>query len=216
MQIGGLLRTSFSDFPGRVAAVVYTRGCNFRCPYCHNPELIDCRPQPTDVDQDQVLAFLEQRRAQLDGVVVTGGEPTLQPDLEQFLGSVRALGLEIKLDTNGSRPRMLRRIIEAGLVDMTAIDLKAPLKRYQKVAGTAIDPAWCDAQVCGQQVVRRVGRVGERHRALPGIVAQLGHRHPRVLEAPLIALIYGSQVSLRRLLLDDQVGRSREPKPVEV
>ncbi len=143
MRFGGLLRTSFSDFPGRVATVVYTRGCNFRCPYCQNPDLVDGPAQRHDPSEEEILRHLQRRRGQLDGLVVTGGEPTLQPylDLENFLARVRSLGYAIKLDTNGSRPAILRRLIAAGLVDMVAIDLKAPLERYPQVVGIDIDPA---------------------------------------------------------------------------
>ncbi len=140
MRFGGLLRTSFSDFPGRVAAVAYTRGCSFRCPYCQNPDLVDGPAQPHDPSEEEILCHLKPRLVRLDGLVVTGGEPTLQPDLPEFLAEVRTLGYAIKLDTNGSCPEVLRRVMAAGLVDMVAIDLKASFQRYPEVVGVDINP----------------------------------------------------------------------------
>ena len=141
MRIGGLLRTSFSDFPSRIAAVVFTRGCNFRCPYCHNPDLVEGDAEVAEAPTEaEVLSFLERRRGQLDGVVVTGGEPTVQADLTSFLGQVRNLGLEVKLDTNGSRPDVLASLLDAGLVDFVAVDVKAPLGRYRELVGVEVDP----------------------------------------------------------------------------
>jgi pyruvate formate lyase activating enzyme len=134
MRIGGLQKLTLSDFPGRVAAVVYTQGCNYRCPYCHNPELVR-GPARDLLDPDEVLRFLAQRRGQLDGVVLTGGEPTLQPDLAHFVTRIRALGHAVKLDTNGSRPAVLEALLDAGLLDYVALDLKAPPRRYREVTG---------------------------------------------------------------------------------
>lgn len=138
MRLGGLIRTSFSDFPGRVAAVVFTRGCNFRCPYCHNPELIHVH-EDDPVGEDDLFTLLHRRQGQLDGVVFTGGEPILQADLAEVLRRVRALGFEIKLDTNGSRPDVLDTLLSEGLVDLVAMDVKAPLERYEEMAGVAVD-----------------------------------------------------------------------------
>ena len=139
MNLGGMQKLSLSDYPGRLAAVLFTRGCNYRCPFCHNPQLVTgpC----AELDPDNVLAFLERRRGQLDGVVVSGGEPTLQADLPAWLERLRALGYAIKLDTNGSRPWVLESLLEAGLVDHVAIDLKAPAARYSELAGHPVDPA---------------------------------------------------------------------------
>ncbi len=138
MHLGGLLRTSFSDFPGRVAAVVFTRGCNFRCPYCHNPELVHVRGDDP-VGEGELFDLLRRRRGKLDGVVFTGGEPTLQADLVDVLAQVKALGFETKLDTNGSRPDVLEALLREELVDLVAMDVKAPLSRYPEVAGVPVD-----------------------------------------------------------------------------
>ncbi len=140
MTIGGLQKLSLSDFPGRIAAIVFTRGCNFRCPYCHNPELVDPARYARPVSSEEVLAFLGRRRHLLQGVVVSGGEPTIHDDLDQFLEAVRSLGFAVKLDTNGSRPDELARILAGGLVDYVALDVKAPEGSYGRVAGVPVDP----------------------------------------------------------------------------
>lgn len=139
MLIAGYVPCSLSDYPGCVAAVVFTQGCNWRCPWCHNKSLLPLRPQPGCVDETAVLERLAGRRGKLDGVVVTGGEPSLQPDLAVFLASVRALGFKVKLDTNGSNPSVLGRLLAAGLLDFVALDLKAPLERYAEAAGVPVE-----------------------------------------------------------------------------
>jgi len=121
--IGGLAPCSFIDFPGRLSAVVFLHGCNLRCPYCHNPGLLD--PEgPSAMEPGQLLAFLSSRRGWLDGVVFSGGEPTLQPGLRSLVAATRALGFEIKLDTNGTRPEVLSELLGDGLIDFVALDLK--------------------------------------------------------------------------------------------
>jgi pyruvate formate lyase activating enzyme len=139
MKIGGFQPFTLSDFPGRVAAIVFTQGCNFRCPFCHNGALIPFQaPENALISQDYVLAYLEERRGRLDGVVVTGGEPTLQPDLEDFLRRVKALGLQVKLDTNGSRPETVAALLDEGLLDYVAMDVKAPLEYYPRLTGSRV------------------------------------------------------------------------------
>ncbi|MDR0966290.1 MAG: anaerobic ribonucleoside-triphosphate reductase activating protein [Myxococcales bacterium] len=125
LSIGGLERCSFIDFPGALSAVVFTRGCNLRCGYCHNPVLVSGAAVEGDPSAADVLGFLRTRQGLLGGVVVSGGEPTLQFDaLQNFLEQVRALGFAIKLDTNGTRPVCLARLLEARLVDRVALDIK--------------------------------------------------------------------------------------------
>lgn len=138
MRIGGFLPFSMIDYPGKLAAVVFTQGCNFRCPFCHNPSLLDAS-LPGRVSEQEIFAFLSRRRGLLEGVVVTGGEPTIQTDLPEFMGRVKALGFLIKLDTNGSHPEMLERILQGGWVDFVEMDLKAPWDRYFAAAGVAVD-----------------------------------------------------------------------------
>jgi pyruvate formate lyase activating enzyme len=136
VRIGGLNSFSLSDFPGRVAAVVFTQGCNFRCPYCHNGSLIPMNPSTFEmISQEEIFMFLEKRRTQLSGVVVSGGEPTLQPDLSEFFRRIGSMGYQIKLDTNGSHPEVLAELLMQGLVDFIAMDIKAPFTIYDRITG---------------------------------------------------------------------------------
>ncbi len=141
MQIGGLIKLSLVDYPGKTAAVIFTQGCNFRCPYCYNKELVipECFQPP--IAQQEVLSFLANRKGLLGGVVISGGEPTLQKDLLDFIRLVKPLGFSIKLDTNGSRPDILQKVIDEHLVDFIAMDVKAPLEIYSKLAGVDVDTA---------------------------------------------------------------------------
>ncbi|MDR2371949.1 MAG: anaerobic ribonucleoside-triphosphate reductase activating protein [Puniceicoccales bacterium] len=133
MQIGGIQRFSSIDFPGNLAAIVFTMGCNFRCPFCHNPELVIGGANM--LSEEYVLQFLSMRVRQLEGVVISGGEPTLQPDLSDFIEKVRALGFQIKLDTNGSRPDVLGDLIARKMLDFVAMDIKHVWARYAYAAG---------------------------------------------------------------------------------
>ena len=137
MKIGGFHPASFIDYPGRVAAVIFTQGCNFRCPYCHNAGLID-PARPAAYDTEEIVARLASRRDKLGGVVISGGEPTIQEDLLPFCRRLRELGLAVKLDTNGSRPEVIEQLLAAGAVDYIAMDLKAPLEHYQRLAGVPV------------------------------------------------------------------------------
>ena len=134
MKICGLQKTTLLDFPGHVAATVFTGGCNFRCPFCHNSELLPGTVE-AEYETGEVLDFLRKRKGILEGVCITGGEPTLQPDLEDFIRSVRELGLLVKLDTNGYKPDLLRDLCGKGLLDFVAMDIKAGRSRYATAAG---------------------------------------------------------------------------------
>ncbi|MCB9497787.1 MAG: anaerobic ribonucleoside-triphosphate reductase activating protein [Fibrobacteria bacterium] len=138
MKIAGWKRTSLVDFPGVVSCVLFTKGCNFRCPWCHNKGLLDSTGEE---DTAPMAAFRlpASRKGKVGGVVITGGEPTVQTDLEEFLETLRPTGLSIKLDTNGSNPRCLERILGRGLVDYVALDLKAPWDRYDEACGVVVD-----------------------------------------------------------------------------
>jgi len=137
MILAGWQPVTLIDYPGRVAATLFTAGCNLRCPFCHNPELVlpDRVGAKMPLDPERVLEDLKVRGNLLDGVVVTGGEPTLHDDLEALLESVRALGYFVKLDTNGTRPDVVRGLIVRDLVDFVAVDVKAPKPRYAEFCG---------------------------------------------------------------------------------
>lgn len=142
MRIGGWQRCSFVDYPGELACVLFTQGCDLRCPWCHNPDLLGAAVATSGLPGiDTVYAFLEHRQGRLTGVVITGGEPTLQGDLLQVLEHIRLLGYKVKLDSNGCRPAMLRRAIEAGLVDYLAIDVKVPPVEYRRLSASGRDPS---------------------------------------------------------------------------
>lgn len=134
MMFGGIQKTSLIDYPGKVSCVLFTSGCNFACPYCHNPELARNRMGLlTPMKEEQVLDFLKSRRGLLEGVVITGGEPTLHNDLAGFCKEVQKLGFPVKLDTNGSRPVALGHLLAESLVDYIAMDVKTDPSRYAPV-----------------------------------------------------------------------------------
>ncbi len=139
MKIGYVQKTSFIDYPGKISAVVFTQGCNFRCPYCHNPELVDKRRYGDTTFMGDVYTFLEKRREKLDAVVISGGEPTLQPDLIPFMKKVKSMGYLVKLDTNGSRPKVLQDAFRGNVLDYVAMDIKAPWDKYSLVAGSLVN-----------------------------------------------------------------------------
>ena len=134
MRIVGLQKMTLLDYPGKVACTVFLGGCNFRCPFCHNSELLDGTAEPV-MDRQELLGFLEKRKGLLDGVCITGGEPTLQKDLSQLLSAIKALGYAVKLDTNGYRPEILKALAGQGLVDYVAMDVKNCPGRYAETAG---------------------------------------------------------------------------------
>jgi pyruvate formate lyase activating enzyme len=139
MKIGGLQKFSLIDYPEKICAIVFTQGCNFRCPYCHNPELADPDLYEECMPEEEILAFLEKRKGKLDAVSITGGEPTLQPDLIDFVQEIKAMGYLAKIDTNGSHPEVLKALIEDDLIDYVAMDVKAPLEKYQKITRSKIN-----------------------------------------------------------------------------
>ena len=130
MQIAGIQKMTLVDFPGHVAATVFTRGCSFRCGFCHNPELVLPEQFNPLLEERQIFDFFESRFGKLTGVCLTGGEPLLQTDADQFISHVKALGFDVKLDTNGSFPDRLEKIIKDGDVDYIAMDIKSPLSKY--------------------------------------------------------------------------------------
>lgn len=137
MYIAGYIKNSFVDYPGKIACSIFTVGCNMRCWYCHNSHLFE--KAKIKITEEEIFDFLKQRVGQLDGVVVSGGEPTLQPDLLNFLAKVKALGYAVKLDTNGTNFEVLLQAIKQNLVDYVAMDIKAPLQKYSQITGVKND-----------------------------------------------------------------------------
>ena len=135
MKIHGLQKLTLLDYPEKMAATLFLGGCNFRCPFCHNSGLVLSPKQQEVLPVSEVLAFLEKRRGILEGVCITGGEPTLSGDLKRLITDIRGLGYLVKLDTNGSRPEVLKELVSEGLLDYAAMDIKSSLSGYEKVAG---------------------------------------------------------------------------------
>lgn len=147
MQIHGLNKTTLLDYPEHVAATVFTGNCNFRCPFCHNGELVVCPETQPVIEEEEVLSFLKKRKGILQGVCITGGEPTIQKDLEEFIRKVRDLGYKIKLDTNGYRPAVLASLIHEKLLDYVAMDIKSSKTGYSRAAGVKIDIHYIEESV---------------------------------------------------------------------
>jgi len=135
MQIHGLQKTTLLDYPGKVAATVFFGGCNYRCPFCHNMNLVKHPESEPSISEQEVLTFLKSRKSILDGVCITGGEPTLQKDLIPFIYKIKELGYLIKLDTNGTHPNVLKTLVENRLIDYVAMDIKASPDTYAVVSG---------------------------------------------------------------------------------
>lgn len=140
MQIAGIQRLTLVDFPGHVAATIFSRGCSFRCGFCHNPELVIPEEYSPLLSQKQIFDFLESRYGKLTGVCLTGGEPLFHDDCGKFISLIKALGFAVKLDTNGSFPDRLERIIADGDIDYIAMDIKGPLEKYGVTAGLKNNP----------------------------------------------------------------------------
>ncbi len=138
MVFGGLQKLTLLDFPGVVACTLFTKGCNFRCPFCHNASLVSRTQEAGSYTEEEMLAFLKKRQGLLEGVCITGGEPLLQEGLTDFIRAARALGYKIKLDTNGSFPKKLKQLVAEGLLDYVAMDIKNSSEKYHITAG-------CDA-----------------------------------------------------------------------
>ena len=140
MLIKGFQKTTLLDFPSKVAATVFTGGCNFRCPFCHNASLVTHIDPENDISEVEILDYLKKRKGILDGICITGGEPTLQHDLKDFCRKVKEIGLLIKLDTNGTRPKLLSELISEGLIDYVAMDIKNSKEAYALTCGLSEFP----------------------------------------------------------------------------
>lgn len=135
MKICGWNKTTLLDYPGHIAATLFTGGCNFRCPFCHNAELVLCPGEQEEIREEEIFAFLQRRKGITEGICITGGEPSLQPGLKEFIRRVKGLGYLVKLDTNGYRPNVLWELLGEGLLDYVAMDVKASRKNYVQAAG---------------------------------------------------------------------------------
>jgi pyruvate formate lyase activating enzyme len=139
--LAGIQKNSFIDFPGKISAVLFLSGCNFHCPYCHNPELVKSRSgHSVFLDENLVLEFLKKRKGFLDGVVISGGEPTIHMKLLTLCEKIKSAGYPVKIDTNGSRPKVLKKLLKEGLVDYIAMDLKTDPFRYFSFANEDFNP----------------------------------------------------------------------------
>jgi len=143
MKIGGFQKQSLIDYPGKVCSIIFTQGCNFRCKFCHNPELVlpELITNAQSFDENEILDYLNKNKMLLDAVTITGGEPTIHKDLPDFISKIKELGLLVKLDSNGTNPEMLKQLIDNDLIDFIAMDVKAPIKinRYKELAGQHLD-----------------------------------------------------------------------------
>ena len=137
LKFKGILRSSLIDYPGQISAVLFLSKCNFRCPFCHNPELVLCVDGGEDIEEELILNFLEDRKGKLDAITITGGEPTLSEGLLEFVKKVKEKGFLVKLDSNGTRPEVLEKLMP--YVDFIAMDIKSSLESYEKNCGVKID-----------------------------------------------------------------------------
>ena len=139
MKIGGMQKVCGIDFPGKLATVIFTQGCNFRCQFCHNGMLVVPLQYQDTLDENYVFDFLKSRQGKIEGVVISGGEPTLQPDLAEFFYKIRELGFATKLDTNGTNPQMLEKLYNDNLLDYVAMDIKHELDKYPSIVLTSVN-----------------------------------------------------------------------------
>jgi len=181
MIIGGLEKLTLLDYPEHLAAIIFTQGCNFRCHFCYNPLLVlpragaDAREKGlSELSPQNLFLFLRERVGRLEGVVITGGEPTLHPDLPDFIADIKALGYLVKLDSNGTNPEMLERLIKDKLIDYIAMDIKAPLARYSEVIGAPVD---CNKLAKSVKIIMSSGLPYEfRTTVVPGLLTEADFR----------------------------------------
>jgi len=170
MLIGGLQKSTLVDYPGKVAATVFTLGCNYHCPFCQNPELVDTeriKKQP-QMEQEAFFDFLKSRKGLLDGICITGGEPLIQSDIFDFVKKIKKQGFLVKLDTNGSQPEKLKKLFQKNLLDFVAMDIKSSLEKYPDAVGAQINPRDIQKSI---DLIRQSGTDYEfRTTAAPGII----------------------------------------------
>ena len=139
MQIKGFIKNTLIDWEGKIASEIFTPGCNFRCPFCHSPQLVLEPDSGNNIPEQEVIAFHRANREWIDGLVITGGEPTLAPGLMEFLQRIKDEGIPVKIDSNGAQPNRLAEIIERELIQYVAMDVKAPAEKYERLAGVPVD-----------------------------------------------------------------------------
>jgi len=145
MKIGGLQKTSLLDYPDKISAIIWTVGCNLRCPFCYNTQLVNGDIEP--IPEEEILRFLEKRVGKLEAVVITGGEPLLQEDLPDFIVKIKQLGYLVKIDTNGTLPDKLKSLLREKLVDYVSMDIKAPKHKYELLTGKPVDTTRIDTSI---------------------------------------------------------------------
>ena len=166
MRINGFLGVSLIDYPGKVCSIIYTSPCNFRCPYCHNKELVGAGEEV--VEEEKALADIGERKDFIDAVSITGGEPTLHKGLLDFMAEVKNMGMLVKLDTNGSNPGMIKKALEHGLLDYIAMDIKAGKDNYNRAAGVKVNFESIEAAI---EIIMNSGKDYEfRTTVVPGII----------------------------------------------
>ncbi len=168
MKIGGLQKLTLIDYPGKPACTIFLAGCNLECSWCHSPALVveeEIKEAP-EIKKEEFFDFLKQRKDVLEGVVICGGEPTVNPDLPKLIEEIKELDYSVKLDTNGTNPEMVAELIKKELIDYVAMDLKAPLKKYKKVTGVSVSPDLLKKSI---SIVRRLDDYEFRTTLVPGI-----------------------------------------------
>jgi pyruvate formate lyase activating enzyme len=170
MIFGGLQQISLIDYPGKICAIIFTTGCNFRCKFCYNKEIVlpELIQEHVVLSESDILDFLKSRVGKLEAVCVTGGEPTLHTDLKEFLSKIKELGFLIKLDTNGTNPCMIKELIDLKLIDYIAMDIKAPLeeKRYKEIVGVLVDMNKIEESI---KIIKSLGNYEFRTTMAPGL-----------------------------------------------
>lgn len=167
MKIGGFQKLTLIDYPGKIASTIFTIGCNFRCPFCYNSELV--KETAKEIPVESILSYLKQKKQFLDAVVICGGEPTIQQDLPEFCKKLKKLGFLVKIDTNGSNPEMLKKLISKNLVDYIAMDIKTALTEKYKVVGNASDPGKIKKSI---NIIKNLKNYEFRITCVPGLVTE--------------------------------------------
>lgn len=185
MIISGLQKTTFIDYPGKIATTIFLAGCNFRCPFCHNRNLVLNEKWLQKISPEEVLGYLKDRRKYLGGVCVTGGEPLIYNDIVSFIAAVKKLELAVKLDTNGTNPRLLKELYDQKLVDYVAFDIKASLEKYNEVSGVNVD---------AHKIKESIKMVMEREVAYEFRSTILPRFHPQLEIEKMAQLVKGARL----------------------